>query len=186
MYIYRKIYHLEHYITQKHFVNIGVIMLVLAAFYGYFTFSEYLTKWYGSEKNDEILIRVLFDRYYWAFVISNYVGVLLPLIVIGFRRFRTIPLITLTAVIVIIALWLNRYLIVVPTLESPYLPIQDNRPEWIHYSGTWVEWVLTLGGIASFTLLFTIATRLVPVVHVSGEDEVSPLISVKKDEESEE
>ena len=97
MYIFRKIYHLEHYITKKHFVDVGVIMLVLAAFFGYFTFSEYLTKWYGSEKNDEILIRLLFDRYYWAFIISNYIGVLLPLIVIGFRNFRTIPIITISS-----------------------------------------------------------------------------------------
>jgi molybdopterin-containing oxidoreductase family membrane subunit len=33
-----------------------------------------------------------------------------------------------------IALWMNRYLIVVPTLESPYLPIQDAREAWRYYS----------------------------------------------------
>jgi Ni/Fe-hydrogenase subunit HybB-like protein len=184
MWVYRKLYHLENYITQKHFVNVGVIMMVLAAFFGYFTFSEYLTKWYGSEKNDEILIKVLFNRYYWLFVFSNYVGVLMPLIVIGFRRLRTIPMITITAVVVIIALWINRYLIVIPTLESPYLPIQEDRPEWLHYSGTWVEWVLTLGGIASFCLFLTIGTRLVPVVHIAGEDETVPLLQLNKEPET--
>lgn len=168
MWIFRKVYHLENYITQKHFVNVGVIMLVLAAFFGYFTFSEYLTKWYGSQKNDEQLIQILFDRYYWLFVFSNYVGVLMPLIVVGIPYFRKIRYITITAVIVIIALWVNRYLIVVPTLESPYLPIQDARPAWIHYSGTWVEWTLTLGGIASFCLLFTIFSRFIPIVELSS------------------
>ena len=171
MWAFRKIYHLEAYITRKHFVSVGVIMLVLGAFFGYFTFSEYLTKWYGSEKNDEILIKILFDEYYWPFVLSNYVGVLLPMIVIGIPKFRTIPLITISAVVVIIALWLNRYLIVVPTLEAPYLPVEDARPEWVHYRGTWVEWVLTLGGCASFCLYFTIASRIVPVVQVAGEEE---------------
>jgi len=170
MWIFRKIYHLEEYITQKHFVNVGVIMLVLAAFFGYFTFSEYLTKWYGSEKNDELLISILFDRYYWMFVFSNYLGVLLPLIVIGIPRLRKINIITITAVIVVVALWLNRYLIVVPTLESPYIPIQDSRPDWIFYKGTWVEWVLTIGGIASFCLFFTIAAKFVPVIPVSSEN----------------
>jgi molybdopterin-containing oxidoreductase family membrane subunit len=94
----------------------------------------------------------------------------MPLIVIAIPRLRTINMITITAVVVIIALWFNRYLIVVPTLESPYIPIQDARPDWVHYSGTWVEWVLTLGGIASFCLLFTIATRFVPVIQVSEEE----------------
>ncbi|NVO20284.1 MAG: polysulfide reductase NrfD [Bacteroidetes bacterium] len=167
MFIFRKVYHLEKHITQKHFVNVGVIMLVLAAFFGYFTFSEYLTKWYGSEKNDEILIKILFKDYYFFFIFSNYVGVLLPLIVVGFKKLRTINNITITAVVVIIALWMNRYLIVVPTLESPYLPIQDARAAWLHYSPTWVEMVLTAGGVASFCLFFTIASKLIPIVQVA-------------------
>jgi len=168
MWVFRKIYHLEEYITKKHFVAVGVIMLVLAAFFGYFTFSDYLTKWYGSEKNDELLIQLLFKEFYWPFIISNYLGVLLPLVVVGIAKFRTITNITLTAIVVVIALWLNRYLIVVPTLESPYLPIQDSRPEWLNYSATWVEWSLTATGVAVFCLLFTVASKFITIVPVSG------------------
>ena len=168
MWVFRKVYNLEAYITKKHFVAVGVIMLVLAAFFGYFTFSDYLTKWYGSEKNDELLIHLLFQKFYWPFIISNYIGVLLPLLVVGIARFRTINNITLTAIVVVIALWLNRYLIVVPTLESPYLPIQDARPEWLNYSATWVEWSLTAAGVAVFCLLFTLASKFITIVPVSG------------------
>ena len=170
MWVFRKVYHLEEYITKKHFVAVGVIMLVLAAFFGYFTFSDYLTKWYGSEKNDELLIQLLFKEFYWPFIISNYIGVLLPLLVIGIAKLRTITNITLTAIIVIIALWLNRYIIVVPTLESPYLPIQDARPEWLNYSATWVEWSLTAAGVAVFCLLFTLASKFITIVPVSGPE----------------
>jgi len=168
MWFFRKVYHLEHYITKKHFVSVGIIMLVLAAFFGYFTFSDYLTKWYGSEKNDELLIQLLFKEFYWPFIISNYVGVLLPLLVVGIAKFRTITNITLTSVVVIIALWLNRYLIVIPTLQSPYLPIQDSRMEWSIYSSTWIEWSLTAAGIALFCLLFTLAAKFIPIVSVAG------------------
>jgi molybdopterin-containing oxidoreductase family membrane subunit len=142
-------------------------MLILAALFGYFTFSDYLTKWYGSEKNDELLIQLLFNDYYWSFIISNYIGVLLPMIVVGIPKFRTINNITISAVVVVIALWLNRYLIVVPTLESPYLPIQDSRPEWAFYSATWVEWSLTAAGVAVFCLLLTIAIKFIPAINVS-------------------
>ena len=168
MWIFRKIYHLEEYITKKHFVSVGVIMLVLAAFFGYFTFSDYLTKWYGSQKNDELLIQLLFKEFYWPFIISNYVGVLLPLIVVGIPKLRTITNITITAVVVIIALWLNRYIIVVPTLEAPYLPIQDARPEWMKYTATWIEWSLTAAGVAVFCLLFTLGSKFVPIIPVTG------------------
>ena len=167
MWVFRKVYKLEKYITYQHFKNIGVVLLVMGALFGYFTFSEYLTKWYGSEKNDEQLISLLFDRYYFLFVLSNYVGVLLPLIVIGIPKLRTIGTITFSSVVVIVALWINRYLIVVPTLESPYLPVQDDRMAWVFYSGTWVEWALTIGGVASFCLFFTIASKFVPIVQLS-------------------
>jgi molybdopterin-containing oxidoreductase family membrane subunit len=167
MWIYRKIYHLEHYITRKHFVAMGILMVVLAALFGYFTFSDYLTKWYGSEKNDESLIRILFSDYYWPFIFSNYIGVMIPLIVVGIPRLRNITNITISALIVVFALWFNRYLIVIPTLESPYLPIQDSRPDWTFYTATWVEYALTSAGVALFCLLFTLASKFVPVMNVS-------------------
>jgi len=175
MWLFRKIYHLEKYITKKHFVNVGVLMLILAALFGYFTFSDYLTKWYGSRKSDEMLINLLFDEYYWLFIFSNYIGVLLPMIVIGIPRLRTINNITISAVIVILALWVNRYLIVVPTLESPYLPIQDSRTEWMFYNATWVEYALSAAGVAFFALCMTVGSKIIPIINVSEmEDEREP------------
>jgi Ni/Fe-hydrogenase subunit HybB-like protein len=167
MWIFRKIYHLEEYITRKHFVAMGVLMVVLAALFGYFTFSDYLTKWYGSEKNDENLIKILFSEYYWPFIFSNYIGVLIPLVVIGIPKLRTISNITIASLIVVLALWVNRYLIVVPTLESPYLPIQESRAAWANYYPTWVEYSLTAAGVALFCLLFTLGAKLVPIMNVS-------------------
>ncbi len=175
MWLFRKLYHLEKYITRQHFVNVGVLMLILAALFGYFTFSDYLTKWYGSERNDEMLINLLFDEYYWLFILSNYVGVLLPMIVVGIKKLRTINNITIAAVVVILALWVNRYLIVVPTLESPYLPIQDSRPDWLFYNSTWVEWALTAAGVAFFALAFTIGSKFIPIINVSELADSSPV-----------
>lgn len=168
MWIFRKAYKLEEYITKKHFINVGVILLILAAFYGYFTFSDYLTKWYGSIKMDNVLIDKLFSsKYYLLFIFSNYIGILLPIIVVGIKKFRTITNITVTAFITVVALWVNRYLIVVPTLETPYFPIQEIRDEWISYSATWVEWSLIVAGFAVFCMLFMLASKFVPIISIS-------------------
>ncbi len=101
MYIYRRVYHLEEYITKRHFVNVGVLLIIIAAFYGYFTFSDYLTKWYGSIKMDSLLIDKLFHDYFALFIFANYIGILLPCIIIAFPRFRTIRNITIAAVIAV-------------------------------------------------------------------------------------
>ena len=104
MWIFRKVYHLEEYITKRHFVNVGVLLTIIAAFYGYFTFSDYLTKWYGSIKMDSLLIDKLFTDYYSLFIFANYIGILVPCIIIAFPKFRTIPNITIAALIAVTAL----------------------------------------------------------------------------------
>ncbi len=178
MWIFRKVYRLEKYITKKHFVNIGILLLIISAFYGYFTFSDYLTKWYGSAKMDKVLIDKLFTEFYWLFIFSNYIGILVPMIVVGVRRLRTINNITIAAIIAVVGLWFNRYLIVVPTLETPYLPIQDIREAWIHYSPTWVEWSLFIAGVCQFGLLIMLTIKLVPIVSVSEMEEAEESSSV--------
>jgi hypothetical protein len=80
--------------------------------------------------------------------------------------------IAFAALIAVFALWVKRYLIIIPTLESPLLPIHDLRPEYVHYSPTWVEWTLTVAGVALFLLLFYIFSKFIPIMPVvkTGEE----------------
>ena len=169
MWVYRKMYGLYSYITDKHFIYLGYIMMVLGAGYGYFTFSEYLTDWFGSEKWDSEVIQKLFsfNEYGWWFLFANLAGILLPILIVAIPKTRTPNLITIASVFMVAALWVKRYLIIVPTLESPLLPMQDTRQEYVHYSATWVEWALTFAGIATFLLFFTILAKFVTIVPVS-------------------
>ncbi len=169
MWIFRKIYKLDDYVQDKHFINLSYIMMILAAGYGYFTFSEYLTDWYTSEKWNVEVISKLFNlsEYGWLFLFANVAGVILPILVVAIPPLRKPNIITIAASFMVLAMWVKRYLIIVPTLESPLIPLQDTRPEFIHYSATWVEWALTIGGIATFLLLFTLASKFMTIVSVS-------------------
>ena len=173
MFTVRKFFKLERYIRKVHFLGAGVILLVLALLYGYFTFSEYFPRWFSHKQNDVHLLDTLFSNYFWEFTLANYIGVLVPVILLFFKRFRTVNFITIAAVIAVLGLWLNRYLIVIPTLETPYLPIQDTRPEFIHYTATWIEWALSAAGLAAFCLMFTLIVRFVPIIPVSELTESS-------------
>lgn len=144
-------------------------MLVLAAGYGYFTFSEYFTSWYGSEKWDGELINKLFsmDEYGWMTLFTNVAGVILPIIFVAVPKLRKPNSLFFVSAIMVFAMWVKRYLIVVPTLLTPLIPMQDTRQEYIHYSITWVEWALTFGGVALFFLIFTIAGKFVTFIEVA-------------------
>ncbi len=168
MYLIRKFYHLEHYIRKIHFMGAGVILLVVSLLFGYFTFSEYFSRWFSHKTHDVNLLNTLFNRYFWMFIFANYIGVLVPIVILFFKKLRSIKSITFAAIIAVVGLWFNRYLIIVPTLETPYIPIQDTRPEFIHYSATWIEWALSFAGVAAFILFFILLMRLVPIIPMSG------------------
>ena len=168
MFVFRKIYHLEAVITKNHFTYLGILLMILGALYGYFTFSEYLTNWYGSVKWDMEVLYRLFDTstYWWWFFFSAFIGVLLPITLIALPRLRNINTIVFASMIAVTALWVKRYLIIIPTLETPLLPLHDLRPEFASYSPTWVEWSLTAMGIALWLLLFFLFSKFLPIVPV--------------------
>ena len=142
MWVYRRMYKLESYLTDKHFIYLGYIMMILGAGYGYFTFSEYLTDWFASEKWTSEVVDKLFNvhEYGWWLLFTNIAGILLPILIVAIPKTRTPNMIAIASFFMVIALWVKRYLIIVPTLESPLLPVQDTRIEYVKYSATWVEW----------------------------------------------
>ena len=182
LWFFRKYYNLQSYITKIHFNYLGIILMVLGALYAYFTFSEYLTSWYGSETWEMEVLYKLFDpnEYWWWFVFAAILGVLLPIIVIIIPKFRTINSITFVSVVAVFALWVKRYLIIIPTLETPLLPLQDMRPEYIHYQPTMVEWLLTFSGVALFCLLFFLFSKFIPIIPVVKVEEGKNYAELRK------
>lgn len=184
MWVYRRMYKLDKYFTDMHFKYMGYIMMALAAGYGYFTFSEYFTSWYGSQKWDSEVISKLFNfhEYGWLTLFANGAGIFLPVLIVAIPATRKVNYISAAAFIMVIALWVKRFLIIVPTLETPLLPVQDTRMEYVKYTATWPEWALTIAGIATFFLFFTLMSKFVTIVPISGlgDKEVAPAKHDKK------
>ncbi len=169
MWIYRKQYKMEKTFTDNHFMYLGFSLIILSLFYGYFSFSQYITDWYNIQKTTELFWDKYLDfsQYGIIFTLSALFVVFVPLIFIGIPWFRSINSIAAVSLLVLVGLWLKRYLMIVPVLETPYIPIQDIREDWAHYSATWVEWSLSITGIALFILFFLISSKLAPIVPVS-------------------
>jgi molybdopterin-containing oxidoreductase family membrane subunit len=169
MWIYRKLRKLENHITNLHFNYMAFGLVIMALFYGYFSFSEYITEWYNLTETNAKLLSKFFDfsLYGWPAFLHILLAIVLPVVVIGLPWFRTINSVTIVSALVVIGLWIKRYLIVVPTLETPFIPIQDIREDWVTYSPSWVELALTLSGIALMILIFVIASKIAPIIPVA-------------------
>jgi molybdopterin-containing oxidoreductase family membrane subunit len=174
MWIYRKTRKLEAYLTDKIFNYLAFGLLLIALFYAYFTFSEYLTEWYNLTKPyaklwDKI---ITFQDFGWLNSFYLVFGIAVPIVCISIPWFRSANRITVIAVFVVLALWVKRYLIVVPVLETPFIPVEDIRQDWVHYSISWVELALTLSGIALMILIFIIASKIAPIIPVAEIEEI--------------
>ncbi len=162
MIAFRKMYHFENYLKEIHFQYLSLLLLIFSIFWAYFTFSEFITGIYGNEPMEMNIIRYkLFGDYapfFWGMVILNFV---IPIIVLSFKKLKTIKGIFLTSCGVIIGMWLERLIIVVPSLTNPRLPY-----EIIPYVPSLTECALFMGGISLFCLGFLIFSKLFPLISI--------------------
>jgi Ni/Fe-hydrogenase subunit HybB-like protein len=162
MYIFRRLYHLQDYITDRHFRYLGYLLLILGLIYFYFTFAEYLTMAYKLHEGENLLLEELmvgqFSGLFWGFVVG---GLLIPIIITALPWTCRPSLIFLAAILVNIGMWVKRFIIVVPSLALPTMPAG-----WGIYIPTWVELAITIAAFAGFALIFTLFAKLFPLISV--------------------
>jgi len=128
----------------------------------YFTFSEYLTTFYGNEPDE---MRVFFykftggyAKYFWLMVFCNF---LIPVVILSNRKTKTITGIFFASACVTVGMWLERLIIVVPSLANPRL----DYPTGV-YLPSMTEWSLFAGGVAVFMLGFMLFAKYFPLISV--------------------
>lgn len=175
---FRKAYHLEEYITPYHFKRLGQILLAFIMLYAYFNINEYWVPAYKMATPESRLLDDLFygsySPLYWTLQIGS---VLIPMLMLAFSFGRRLPWILVAAFLNVIGAWIKRYLIVIPTLQHPFAPIQDLAPAWSNYFPTWVEWSIIVGSLAGFILVYILISRLVPIISIWEVEEGKKLQS---------
>ena len=192
MYVFRRIFRLQAYLQPIHFRNLGLLLLALTMLYLYFNINEYFTVAYKFTHSEKVLLEQLFfgdyAPYFWG---VQTVGVLMPLLLLiampGMRRYELIHGegtqhqgeifirgMALASGLVLVGAWAKRYLIIIPTLGSPYLPSQGLPSEYTRYQPTWVEWSITAAGFAGFLLIYTLVAKLFPIVSIWETRQAEP------------
>ncbi len=162
MAVLRKVYHLEEYITEKHFVYLGYLMAAFTLIMIYGNISEYLTTGYKMEEGAEFHFRQLFLEqfagFYWFYFIG---GLVVPGLLILLPWTRNIWGIVAAAVLVDAAMWVERYFIVVTGFRVPLMPYDPST-----YAPSWVELSVVAAGFALFALLITLFVKVFPIIAV--------------------
>ena len=132
----RKALHLEAFLLPLHFDNLGKLLLMMSLLWAYFVFAERLTTWYGNDPSELAVFwatqRGTYAPLYWTMVACNLV---IPVCMLSISRLRTITGCAVASVSVLIGMWIERFLIIVPALGHKYLPtagapIGPSRLRW--------------------------------------------------------
>ncbi len=167
MYFFRVNYRLEKYLTEDHFEKIGRVLVLVSVVYLYFNLNEFLVPGYKLKTGDAIHLRELFTGHFaplfWGIQI---LGLILPIMLLLFKRMRRpLPMLVIS-LIVLCASWLKRLIIVIPPQAHPNLPIQNVPPEWIVYRPTLIKSAVTLASILIVLIIITVLSKLFPVIPI--------------------
>jgi len=167
MYVFRRYYHLEKYITEMHFEKMGRIVVMLALVYLYFNVNEFLTPAFKMKESEEGLIKQLFvGSYAPMFWFAILVGMIVPIFVLVFKKGRKPLPMFIIGIMVVVGAWFKRYIIVTPTLLHPFLPMQNVPASFMTYFPSWEEWAIDAGSLAGALLVITFFARIYPIIPI--------------------
>ena len=162
MAVLRRTLHLEDYLQPLHFDKLGKLLLTMSLIWGYFTFNERLMVWYGNVSNEMAVLNALltgeYAPYFWTMVVLNFV---IPVSILSIKKLRTVSGTVVASVCVVVGMWLERYLIVVPSQSYQQLPYS-----WGTYSASWTEIIIMIASIAAMILLYVLFAKFVPIISI--------------------
>jgi Ni/Fe-hydrogenase subunit HybB-like protein len=167
MYVYRLRYGLKDYFTAYHFDYMGKLFVLVCLVYLYFNINEFWVPGYKMKTAESIHLSNLFvGKYATLFWTTQFFGLILPIILMIFKYFRKPTPITIISVFVLVASWFKRYIIVVPTMEHPFLPVQNVPEHFVNYRPTSIEIMITLFSFMAALLIITVLAKMFPVITI--------------------
>jgi molybdopterin-containing oxidoreductase family membrane subunit len=151
-------------ITQKHFDNIGKVLLVTGSIVGYSYLAEAIMAWYAGDPAESYL--ALRERpfggisaLFWTTVVCN---AIVPQL-FWVPRLRRHPLtLFLAACAIQVGMWLERFVIVAGSLRTDFLP-----SAWSGFRPTIVDLALLFGSMSVFVFLFLLFLRWIPAIPIA-------------------
>jgi molybdopterin-containing oxidoreductase family membrane subunit len=173
MLVARKTMHLEDYITTRHVGAMTKLVVATSCLVGLAYAVEFFTALYaGNAYESFAFLNRAMGPLGWGFAVMVVCNVLIPQL-LWFPQVRKRMLaVFVIAVLINVGMWLERFVIIVGSLERDFLP-----SSWSDYAPTLVEIATLLGSIGLFFTLFLIFCRFLPVIamaEVKGVLEKAP------------
>jgi molybdopterin-containing oxidoreductase family membrane subunit len=175
MVICRVAFRLEHIVTLLHFDRMAKLMLVTGSMVGFAYGIEFFIAWYSGNPYEKFAFfnRAL-GQYAWAYWIMITCNLVVPQIFWWPKMRRNIPVLFAASILVNVGMWFERFVIVVTSLHSDFLP-----SSWDYYSPTIWDFTTLIGSFGLFFTLFCLFVRFLPMVAMAELKGVLPQAHVR-------
>jgi molybdopterin-containing oxidoreductase family membrane subunit len=109
---------------------------------------------------------------YWATIACN---VLIPQVLWWKQARASVPALFVIALVVLVGMWLERFVIVVTSLHRDFLP-----SSWGMYMPTIWDWATFIGTIGLFLSLLFLFIRFLPMISISEMRALLPEAEVQE------
>ena len=161
--VMRKMFRLQHIVTDNHLAVMNKIVIVTSLMVGYAYIVELFMAWYGGGAYERYaIVNRALGPYAWGFWLMMACNVVVPQL-FWFRRIRRSVLLIYPIVILInVGMWFERFVIVVTSLQRDFLP-----SSWDLYKPSWVDTGLLVGSFGLFLTLMLLFCRFLPSIATS-------------------
>ncbi len=158
----RKLYGLEDFITLRHIENSSKVMLATGLIVAYGYAMEAFMNWYGGNRYDNYLLwNRLHGPYAFFYYMLLFCNIIFPQL-LWIRKWRTRPiLVFVVATVVLVGMWLERFVIVVVSLHRDFL-----NSSWGMYYPTRWDWMTFIGTLGFFLAAFFLFIRILPMISI--------------------
>jgi len=158
----RYFFRFEEYMTISVLEKTCKLTFAIAMVWTYLNCIEFASVWYGHDvSNKEVLLAKFYGPYAPYFWMMIFCGSVLPF-VFAFRKLRRhIPTMFVLSLFLNLGMWLERWMIVTPTLSGGYHPIAFDTM-W----PSMIQWAIVFGSFGWFGLLFLVFVKVFPSVSM--------------------
>ncbi len=168
--IAREVFNLKDYITIAHLDAMNKIILATGMLVGLAYATEFFIAWYSGVPYERfIFINRAMGPYAWSYWIMIGCNVLSPQFFWFKACRRNIPLMFVLSLFVNVGMWFERFVIVVSSLATDFLP-----SSWNYFRlSTW-DYAMLFGSFGVFFTLFLLFCRFVPTIAMAEIKSVMP------------
>lgn len=164
----RRLYALEHLITERHLEVIAKLMLTTGLLLAYCYLMEVMDPFYsGDPARIQEFTASAFGHYGAAYWARNTLNIFIPQLLWLPAVRRNKVALGLIALGIVSGMWIERYHFVVSALAQDYMP-----SEWRFYGATFWDWAILLGSAGMVLAGFFLFIRVLPLISMFEVREV--------------